>query len=165
MKLKAKLQLQSPLLTQPGSLHASLAKVVHETAFDIERDIKEQMREPKSGRTYSRAAITRRASKVTRGLGLREYTTAKGFQRAVVGYKFHRASAAGEAPAVDHGAAIGSLQTVPDGLRATITGSQILEWLDTGTPRIAPRPFVRPALERARAPFERRVEDAIEELL
>jgi hypothetical protein len=165
MKLKAKLQLQSPLLTQRGSLHAALAKVVHETAFDVERDIKEQMREPKSGRTYARGAITRRASKVTRGLGLREKTTAKGFQRAVVANTFHRASAPGEAPAVDTGGAINSLITTVEGLRATIDGSEILGLLDTGTRKLAPRQFVRPALERARAPFERRVEEAIEELL
>ncbi len=133
------------------------------------------MRGPKGGRTYGRGAITRRATKTTRGLGLRERVLHRGqldergfsLERrlAIVGYKFHRASAPGEAPAVDQGAAIGSIKTRPKGLRATLAGSSILELLERGTPKIAARPVFGPALERARPNFERKTDEAIRRLL
>lgn len=164
MRIKTTVHLKSPLLQNPDSLRPALEKVVADKALEIERDIKEQMRAPKSGRTYRRGAITKRASKVTRGLGLRERTTKRGFQRAIVGNKFHRASAPGEAPATDQGAAINSILTKPKGLRATITGSDILRLLEDGAGKLAPRPLFRPALERARPGFVREVDETVRRL-
>lgn len=75
---------------------------------------------PKHGRTYARGALTRAASKNTRALGLRNRVTAKGNRRAIVGYRLHRASAPGEAPAVDQSVLVNSIQTKPEGTRAVI---------------------------------------------
>lgn len=175
MRLKSQLQLTSLILQRPALLQLALAKVVAETAFEIERDIKEQMRAPKHGRTYARGAIGRRASKVTRALGLRERVINKGkmdangfiLERriAIKAYKFHRASAPGEAPAVDKGTLINALRTKAQGTRATITDSaRQAALLETGTGGIAARPVFGPAIERARPKFERRCSAVIRSL-
>ena len=164
MRTTTTVKISEPILQDPERLSQALEKVVAEQAFEIERDIKEQIRAPKSGRTYRRGPITKRASKATRGLGLREYTTKRGFTRAIVGYKFHRASAPGEAPAEDSGAAIGSILTKPTGKSATITGSEIMRLLEEGTGRIAARPVFAPALERARPGFVREVDETVRRL-
>lgn|GEM_PF-1582605 len=175
MRLIAKSQFSSPLLRSPQLLRPALAAVVSETAFDVERDVKEQMRAPKHGRTYRRGAITKRATKATRALGLRERVlnrgqlSPEGFslerRRAVVGYIFHRASAPGEAAAVDLGAAVNSIRAKPRGLRAEINGSDILSLLEEGTRRVAARPAFGPAVERARPVFVRKADEAIANLI
>lgn len=172
MRLKATLQLNSPALKNPEALRPALERVVAETAFEIERDVKEQMRAPKSGRTYSRGVIGVRATTRTRGLGLRERTTAGGVRQAITGHRFHRASAPGEAPAVDQGVLVNSVLAVPRGLRASIGSSVIYAAaLEYGVfysrlrgrrvVRIEPRPAFEPALERAREPFFRRVDETV----
>jgi hypothetical protein len=176
MRITATLHLTSPLLTQPGSLRDALAKVVSETAFEVEADIKERMRAPKTGRTYRRGVLTRKSSKATRSLGLRERTSKGGARLAIVGSKLHRASAPGEAPAVDHGALINSVRAVPDGLHATIFSSVVYAAaLEHGVfysrlkgrrvVKIEPRPSFEPALEAARPRFVERCDAAIKELL
>lgn len=162
MRLSTKIQFDSPLLRQPSRLRPALAKVVAEVAFEIERDVKERMRAPKSGRTYRRGVLGQRVSAVTRGLGLRERTTRGPARQAIAGYRFHRASAPGEAPAVDQGLLISSINTRVNGLRATI-GSSVgyAAALEFGGRRVAARPAFKPALERARPNFERKVSQAI----
>lgn len=64
----------------------------------------------------------------------------------------HRASAPGEAPATDTGKLVGSIF----GGARKLTGwvevrSQYGRWLEFGTRRIEPRPFLIPAVERNRA--------------
>jgi hypothetical protein len=148
MRVITKTHLSSPIF-QPGTLQSSLERIVAQTAFDYERKVKEQMRAPKSGRTYRRGAITRAASS-NLPKGLRTRTTEKGNVRAIVGYRLHRASAPGEAPAVDEGTLINSIVAKPDGLRATITVSapqaEILEYKKD-------RPVFEPTLEEMRPGF------------
>lgn len=152
--------LSAPIL-QPGVLRAALVEVVKETTFDIEREVKRRMQEPKSGRTYARGAITKRASKVTRGLGLRERTTAKGNKRAIAGYNFHRASAPGEAPAVDTSVLINSVRGKPDGLRGEVSSGAAqaaqLEYQMN-------RPAFEPALDTAIPSFIARVDETVREM-
>jgi len=166
MRLTKTVQLDSPLLHNPEALRPALAKVVAETAFEIERDVKLQMRAPKSGRAYGRGVIGRRVSRVTRGLSFGERTTAAGRRQAIVGSKFHRASAPGQAPAVNTGVLVNSVRAVPKGLRATI-GSSVAyaAALEFGTRGVAARPAFAPALERARPNFERKVDEAVRRLL
>ncbi|MET0646978.1 MAG: hypothetical protein ABW208_10185 [Pyrinomonadaceae bacterium] len=166
MRAKVTLDFSSQLLRQPELLRSALENAVRETAFDVERDIKERMREPKHGRTYARGAITRRASKTTRGLGLRERTSAKGNRLAIVGSKLHRASKAGEAPAVDLGELINSILTSGRGLKWSV-GSPLEKaaLLEGGTVRIRARPAFGPAAERAQAPLQRTVDEAVGRLI
>lgn len=176
MNLKVSVLLQSPALQRPELLRSALEGAVRETAFDVERDIKEQMRQPKHGRTYARGAITRRASKSTRGLGLRERTSAKGNRLAIVGYKLHRASAPGEAPAVDLGELINSYLARGQGLKWSVSSASAkaaaLEYgvlysrLRTrSVVSIAPRPAAGPAAERGQETLRLKVDEAVGRLL
>jgi hypothetical protein len=166
LRLRVTVQLQSPVLQRPELLRESLERVVSETAFEVEADIKEQMRAPKSGRTYARGAITRRSSKTTRGLGLRERTTKGGNRLAIVGSALHRASAPGEAPAIDLGELVNSYTVQLDGLRASVgSPKELAALLEGGTGKIAPRPAAEPAAERAQEPFTRRVNEAVAQLI
>lgn len=112
------------------SLRREASRIVRETAFGIEADIKAQMAEPKSGRTY------------------------------VHPDRVHVASAPGEAPAVDIGDYTNSITTdaKPMSLTATVyTVMDQSEHLEYGTVYMAPRPHFTPAAERARAPFVARM--------
>ena len=163
--MKATFTVTSPCLTDPNAVRSALAPVVKENAESVIRTMRELMNEPKHGRTYRRGALVRRASQTTRGLGLREKRTGSGNRLAIVGSRFHRASAPGEAPAADTGKAAASLVATVDGLTAHIEGAAELARLDAGTRKIAPRPLVAPALERVRPKFERDCEEALAKLV
>ena len=72
----------------------------------------------------------------------------------------HQASAAGEAPATDTGALVSSITQEKTGEAEAIVGSRIIysKWLEFGT-RTMPdeRPFLRPALKKARENWEKRM--------
>jgi hypothetical protein len=127
---------------------------------------------PKSGRTYARSAIKRRLSKkdvvfdVTMFGKTRQYTqyglaVTKSSRSAnlykTIGYTFHRASAPGEAPATDTGLLATSGYTEKKGTADHEVGftAEYAQKLEFGTPggKIAPRPFLRPAIEQYRDGF------------
>lgn len=114
------------------------------------------MRAPKSGRTYRRSAITRADSP---GLppGLRSRTSQNNDRRLVVGYYFHRASAPGEAPAVDLGILINSIFVRP------IVGlSIIVEVLANYAAAVeAIRPVFEPTLTEVEPTFVRDVDEEV----
>ena len=95
----------------------------------LETKVKLSMTEAKSGRMYGRGA------------------------------KSHRASAPGEAPAVDMGNLVNSIKSVPVGgvEAATLVGTHLEKgiWLEKGTARMAPRPFMRPGADENRDEIER----------
>lgn len=140
-------------------LLSELQKLVSEAAFEIERTVKEAMQAPKHGRTYRRGRVTRAFSS-NLPKGLRTYKTEKGNRRAIVGYKLHRASAPGEAPAVDTSSVINSILTVPDGLRATITANEVAAILEEKMNR----PAFGPAVEKMRPGFITKCDSAIRRL-
>lgn len=160
MRVFTRTEIGSPIL-RPGELQSALEKIVAKTAYDYEKRVKEKMQSAKHGRTYARGAITRAASKNTRAMGLRNRITAKGNRRAIVGYKIHRASAPGEAPAVDQSILINSIQVKPEGTRATIkVGAAyggILEYKKD-------RAVFEPTLEEMRPGFIAAVERTVGEL-
>lgn len=70
----------------------------------------------------------------------------------------HRASAAGEAPATDTGRLANSIQADIQGKQATVyTTLEYAPWLEFGTQKIEPRPFMVPAMEKERPKFEQRL--------
>lgn len=101
-----------------------IGKFIREVAFNIEAAMKLSMTGPKSGRQYNRP-----------------------------GGRVHIASAPGEAPAVDTGFLINSIQTVINSdTEAEITiGAEYAEALEF----TRDRPFVRPAIEGVLARFGR----------
>jgi hypothetical protein len=105
-------------------------KIALAGALNVERYAKQSMRGPKHGRTYRRGAITRKRKKGP----------------VVVGYKFHRASAPGEAPAVDTGKLINSIETSMYGeTMATVSASAMYA---AALEERMNRPFFGPAVDK-----------------
>jgi hypothetical protein len=109
-----------------ANLRPRAGLIVRKTAQDIRSDITEQMQGPKSGRVYARS-----------------------------GGKSHQASAPGEAPAVDFGALVGSVQVEQTSmLNANVySNMEYAPLLEFGTMHMAARPAWIPAAERAFPPF------------
>lgn len=141
----------------PREAQQAAEKFIAQTAQNIVTDIKADMTAPKRGRTYRRGRIARKRTKAH--AGLRGYTTAKGTEMAIVGYKFHRASAPGEAPARDMGALSNSIRAKRSGKLQymVFTNSDYAQALEFGTRKMAPRPFFRVAVRRRRAEFYQRM--------
>lgn len=95
-----------------------IGAIIRNVAFAIEAEMKVLMTGPKSGRQYRR------------------------------GSRIHTASAPGEAPAVDTGFLINSIQThiKSDTEAEIIIPAEYAEGLEFGTSKVAARPFVRPAI-------------------
>lgn len=124
---------------------------------------------PKTGRTYARGAVKRRLGKKDRVFDVtlfgqtRQYTqyglsvtkSKRGNLYKTVGYKLHRASAPGEAPATDIGNLVNSgyAKRARRGLWHVGFHAKYARGLEFGTPKILPRPFLRPAVERFREAF------------
>lgn len=120
--------LRSAIPDMVKAMPERVRKVVRETALAIETDAKRRMQGPKSGRIYRR------------------------------GGKLHVASAPGEAPAIDTGLLIDSIQTTHEGLTSWVNVfSDYGRNLELGTHQIAPRPFLGPAFESQREEFGRKL--------
>lgn len=129
----------------------AMDKVNNKVALDVRNEAVQSMRGPKSGRTYKLSAITR-TGKAYADMGLKVggYTS-KGKAKYIVGYKIHRASAAGEAPAIPHGTLRDSIQVefISKMHRRVGTNIKYGKHLELGTRKMAARPYLRPALDRA----------------
>ena len=75
----------------------------------------------------------------------------------------HRASAPGEPPATDIGNLVSNITTTDDGsLTAYVdVEAEYGAYLEHGTARMAPRPYMKPSFEDERASFEAGVEKLI----
>lgn len=104
-----------------AQLRPRASQAIRKTCQDIERITKESMQGPKTGIIYAR------------------------------GKKPHQASAPGEAPAIDYGVLVNSIQTEMESeLRGIVyTNTEYAPVLEFGGARIKPRPFFRPAAEKA----------------
>lgn len=114
----------------------------------VENDAKASIASgPKTGRIYTTRFMTSRATG-------RIFPTE---QRVP-----HQASAPGEAPATDEGKLVGSIFGGARGLVAWVeVRSHYGRWLEFGTRRIQPRPFLIPAVERNRARIVAMVQAAL----
>jgi phage gpG-like protein len=121
-------QIKSNLLNLAGDVRGEIDKAVMKLALEMEADIKSRMAEGKSGAIYRRGSGT------------------------------HQASAPGEAPAIDTGAYVNSIQTkkTDDGAEVG-TNMEYGPFLEFGTGRIAKRPHFTPAVER----IERKIPEGI----
>jgi len=148
-----------PALTT--EMRTRLRGVVRETKDRVEREAKASMQGPKHGRTYRRGAITRtfkaggRIHQQYAGSGLKG-TYSGGRIELTVGYRYHRASAPGEAPAVDTGnlrAGTGS-EMVGNQPQAFVFAQAVYaKRLETKMNRA----FLKPAAEKFREWFNRMV--------
>jgi phage gpG-like protein len=121
-------EIKSNLLNLAGDVQAEIGRAVMKLALELEADIKSQMAEGKSGAVYKRGSGT------------------------------HQASAPGEAPAIDTGAYVNSIQTTETKDGAEVgTNMEYGPFLEFGTGRIAKRPHFTPAVER----IERKIPEGI----
>ena len=75
----------------------------------------------------------------------------------------HRASAPGEAPATDTGRLANSIQANIGGRKAEVfTIVEYAPWLEFGTQKIQPRPFMFPALEKERPKWIKRLDKLVD---
>ena len=125
--------------THFGEISASMVGeidgVCESTALDIQaRAQMAIMNPPQSGRIYRRGNVA------------------------------HQASAPGEAPATDTGALVGSAYTKKLGDSDYETGftAEYAAALEFGTAKMAPRPYLRPAVEAVRDAFIRAIKRIVE---
>lgn len=77
-------------------------------------------------------------------------------------YGNHVASAPGEAPAIDTGLLVNSIQVEADGLAAVVgTNAEYAPVLEFGGVHITPRPFFGPAFDAAKPEFARRLKEMV----
>ena len=96
-------------------------------------------------------------------------TSMSGAKRGIVyqrGGKAHQASAPGEPPAIDTGNLVNSVFSEKSGPGQALVGAsaEYAEYLEFGTRKMAARPFLRPALEKARDYFISGIERLINSL-
>ncbi len=114
-----------PALT--SKMRSEVAAIVRDAIQSLEERVEESMTWPKSGRLYPRP-----------------------------GGRIHQASAPGEPPAVDTGKLIKSIQSEMESETIGVVYSDDVEYapyLEYGTVRVAPRPFMAPAAEYIRPQF------------
>jgi hypothetical protein len=152
-----------PLTVVHNSLNAiadeiaqGMSRAALETAIFINNDAKSEMRKPKRGRAYRRGAIERKYKVGGRGYKKWQGSGAKarfsgGTAYITVGAKFHRASAPGEAPAVDTSNLINAFGAEKVGQTGAIAynTAEYAVPLEFGSHKMAARPFYVPAAFRA----------------
>lgn len=124
--------------------------VVQKTALDIMGYAQESMSGEKHGRLYPVKAIFAKAGG-RKGKAMIDAGSRARNGKVVTGYKTRRASAPGEAPAIDTGNLANSIQK----LKTRVGGAIVTVGADYGVPleigshKMAARPFMKPAAERA----------------
>lgn len=129
-----------------AEIESAIVAELTATAVAYERIVQESFRTPKSGRLYGGVKALKRFAR----------QTAAGGKISMKG--LHRASAPGEAPAIETGALSKGVTheitklsrfyfAIGVGVSRESGRSDIASWLEFGTARIKPRPAWRPALE------------------
>jgi hypothetical protein len=156
-------RLRSPIWNDPVR-RAALSRVVAESVLELEADIKTVLNignQNARGKTVKRGRITAAVTKLTKALGLPTFTTKKGKERAITGYKFHRQSLQGDPPATDSGGLIGSIEGKPIAeLKGRVSvGKKYGQYLDN--PAKLNRPFFRTTVERFKPKFKQKIREAL----
>jgi len=145
-------RLVSRLRSIPTQVRTNLAQAELISALEIERTIKQSIQKgPKTGRLYRRGSIRRGSRRGRSGIGT-----------------FHQASAPGEPPATDTGRLVSSIsiRRSDAGLTSSIgvqnvSSVKYARFLEFGTRRMKPRPFIRPAFALHKDGIRKRRRQAI----
>lgn len=186
--MKATLKLNNPLWKTPGR-KAILDKAVQASAVELEKEIKQTiLNSTPRGRTYRRGAIRKKIAKrdlefyrSNKKVFKRKFTGLYK-EKTTVGYSFHRASAPGQAPAVDTGGLLNSIRAHRLAvLKARVsTSKKYAAALDNGATinnrssrtriagpfqnrTIAQRPFFASTAEKFKSKFKENIRKAIAE--
>ena len=130
-------------------LRFSLDKFFKAVVKDAQRD----MQQAKTGRYYRRPVAANPALGI---LGRTRLKIGQALGQAQPAYKLHRASAPGESPAIDQGVLYRNLryQVFSDTQGQLIAETRYASYLEDGTNKMAPRPYLRPALLRMARKFK-----------
>ena len=142
--------LMKQLRKLPRSATVELQHTIQQAAEDVRNEMLRSMKEEqKSGRMYP--------------------IKPKGQQKSV---RYYRASAPGEAPAVRSGNLQNSIHTEYDdkGLTAYVGVLELAKvdyaaYLEYGTRKMEPRPFIEPALEKNKDQIAKKINDAVDRAL
>ena len=144
---------RSGLLAFYERVHRAKEEGLDAMALQLVGQIKVELSTPGQGRVYRFARIRRDG-------------TIKRNKRGRILFRTHHASAAGDPPAVDTGKLRNSIdfERITRGVGAQLTGAgprittgrrvgtatKYAPWLENGTSRILPRPFMAPAVRKVR---------------
>jgi cell pole-organizing protein PopZ len=121
IKIRVRVEIPRALGALTTDMVGAVQRGVNTSAFAVEADAKQRIQTgSKSGRTYKRNGIN------------------------------HQASAAGESPATDTGLLVNSISTAPSLPNLSAEVRVAAEYglaLETGTRKMAPRPYLTPAVE------------------
>lgn len=141
MDFSVKIEGLDKIATASAAIRQNVADEINKAAFASAQKIASEAKRSlndgnKSGRLYTRRSVS------------------------------HRASAPGEAPATDTGRLVNSIVATFKGAGEafTIAGRGLAKYaplLEFGTSKIAPRPFMLPALEKSKAWITARFNDAV----
>lgn len=159
--MKATLRLNNPLWQTPER-QKLLDKVVQQSGAELESEIKQAiLGSVPSGRLYRRGAITKAASQKNLALGLRRAQLQP--KRVIAGSRFHRASAKGQAPAVDSGALLGSIRAKKVGQLSVKVATSKRYAVRLDDKNKLNRPFFESTAEKFRPKFKQNIREAIQE--
>jgi len=165
IKLDGGEELQRALRRASDEVKEAASKAVMGTAFDLEADVKDSLRQPGRGTTYYRIYDASTGwTNIFAG-------DSEGYVRSVKGRlnlsATHTASAEGDPPAKDTGRLIGSIYRGTMGNLTAIVGTKLeyAEHLEYGTISMAARPFFRPAVEKIKPKYIKRLERALGDAL
>ena len=132
---------------------AELQRALREFGINADRELMAIVQgTAQNVRTHAVRSITRKGTKSGRVYNI------KGPPK-----RTHRASAPGEAPANDTGRLAESIQSSIEGKTAEVfTNMEYAPWLEFGTQKMEPRPFLFPAVEKERPAWECRLNGIVE---
>ncbi len=156
-QLTAKMQVTTKLI------QAEVNKALYASAQHVVKEVKQSLRDGnKSGRIYNR-----RSTGKIRGNAV-AFVNGKVERQGAFRGGFHRASAAGEAPASDTGRLINSViarfnRIAGNEAFVYIPNSLVkyAKMLEFGTSKMAARPFFYPAFERSKEFIQKRLNQAV----
>lgn len=129
---------------------AEMSKALEQASFDTVIRVE---------KVVAQTALNVRGRAVTR---IQQGPASGHIYRSSVTNKDHQASAPGEAPASDSGMLAGSITVELDGVTAYVgTNLDYGYWLEFGTTKMEPRPFLMPSLEEEASAFRAKLKEAI----
>lgn len=169
--MKSILKLNNPLWQTPER-RAILDKAVQQSGAELEAAIKQKVLDSTpAGKTYRRAAIRRKIARrdlkffrSNKRVFKRKFTTLFN-ETTAVGYNFHRASAKGQPPAVDHGGLINSIRTKRLGQLSVKVATSKAYAAILDDPKRLNRPFFASTVEEFKPKFKQNLQEAIAENL
>lgn len=165
IQLKGADELRKYIATLGDKVQQEVGKEVMAVALELRTDVIKSIRKPGRGTMYYRIYDPESGyTKIYAG-------DSEGFVVALKGKQnlsqTHRASADGDPPASDTGRLANSIFFDKEGPLTATVGSNVFyaNHLEYGTIKMAARPFFRPAVEKMRADFDKRISAAVERAL